>query len=85
MRETSGQRDRKAYLRAELLRLRRELTASYEAAIVGRSNPLPALAMQYRDFAAEQNRRLNGPEGERMAAQWRQRLGGERSTLALPT
>jgi amino acid adenylation domain-containing protein len=46
---------------------------------------LPVLASQYRDFAAEQNRRLNGLEGERMAAQWRARLGGERTTLALPT
>ncbi|HWA09040.1 MAG TPA: amino acid adenylation domain-containing protein, partial [Opitutaceae bacterium] len=65
--------------------LQRELTASYEAAVAGRASPFPPLAIQYRDFAREQNQRLSGPEGGRMAAAWRRRLAGDRAVLALPT
>lgn len=42
-------------------------------------------ADKYVDYAAQQNRMLDGPAGERLWEYWRDRLGGELPTLALPT
>jgi amino acid adenylation domain-containing protein len=62
----------------------RELGTLYAAALEGRPDPLPPLAIQYPDFALWQRRRMDGPALERELAWWRARLGGA-PTLALPT
>ncbi|ACB75254.1 non-ribosomal peptide synthetase [Opitutus terrae] len=65
--------------------MQRELAALYGAFAGGAANPLPPLPRQYRDFARWQNEQLAGPAGERARAAWLRQLGGERTTLALPT
>lgn len=42
-------------------------------------------ADRYVDYAAQQSQMLAGPEGERLWEYWRETLGGELPTLALPT
>ncbi|TFW29135.1 non-ribosomal peptide synthetase [Duganella callida] len=62
-----------------------ELAAQYAAACEGRPDPLPALAVQYADYAAWQRQWL---QGERLQAQigyWKQQLGGAPALLTLPT
>ncbi len=62
-----------------------ELTALYSAFSAGRPSPLPALPVQYTDFAAWQRRWL---EGERLAGQlawWRERLAALPAVLSLPS
>ncbi|MFE5328303.1 amino acid adenylation domain-containing protein [Embleya sp. NPDC056575] len=61
-----------------------ELMADYNAFVAGLDSPLSAPAVRYGDYAAWQQRRLGGAEGERAAAYWRERLAGV-GTLALPT
>ncbi|HKV12950.1 MAG TPA: amino acid adenylation domain-containing protein, partial [Thermoanaerobaculia bacterium] len=51
-----------------------ELAALYEAFSCGRPSPLPALAIQYGDFAVWQRRWLEGPVLEGQLAWWRERL-----------
>ncbi|MEU0032370.1 amino acid adenylation domain-containing protein, partial [Streptomyces sp. NPDC006335] len=55
---------------------RRELTALYEAFRVGAPDPLPALAVQYADFAVWQRSWLSGEVLERQLGYWRERLAG---------
>ena len=62
----------------------RELSLLYAAAAARRPSPLPPLAIQYADWAAWQQSQLAGAETERLAAYWRDRLGGELPLLALP-
>ncbi|HEX6747472.1 MAG TPA: amino acid adenylation domain-containing protein [Longimicrobium sp.] len=62
----------------------RELGALYAAALEGRGDPLPPLAIQYPDYAAWQRERMSGEALERELAWWRERLEGA-ATLALPT
>ena len=62
----------------------RELAALYAAFCRGQPNPLPALSVQYADFAVWQRQHLSG---ERLQAQldyWKQQLEGI-GTLQLPT
>ncbi|HEX2252566.1 MAG TPA: condensation domain-containing protein, partial [Thermoanaerobaculia bacterium] len=64
--------------------LTRELTALYAAFAAGRPSPLPALPVQYADFARWQRRRLSGEALEAEVDHWRGRLAGA-PALELPT
>nr|WP_241021262.1 non-ribosomal peptide synthetase [Burkholderia sp. Ac-20344] len=61
-----------------------DLSALYDAFVQHRDNPLPALPIQYKDYAGWLNRLLAGPDGERMKDYWLTRLGGGLRALALP-
>ncbi len=63
----------------------RELTALYSAASQGRPALLPALPVQYADYAAWQRRWLAGEVLEGHLAYWRQALAGVPPLLDLPT
>ncbi|MFL6202420.1 MAG: amino acid adenylation domain-containing protein, partial [Thermoanaerobaculia bacterium] len=65
--------------------LARELGVLYAAFLQGRRSPLPALAIQYADFAAWQRRHLSGKLLESELAWWRERLAGAPPVLDLPT
>ena len=62
-----------------------ELAALYEAFIAGPQPSLPALAIQYADFATWQRRRLQGETLEHLLNYWRQQLAGAPSNLTMPT
>ncbi|WP_232463551.1 non-ribosomal peptide synthetase [Tumebacillus avium] len=62
-----------------------ELGALYQAFASGRPSPLPELPIQYADFAYWQLDTLQGEVLEEKMAYWRQKLGGDRSVLLLPT
>jgi amino acid adenylation domain-containing protein len=64
--------------------LTRELAALYEAFRAGRPSPLPALPVQYADFAAWQRRRLSGPVLEELVRAWKERLAPPLPVLELP-
>ncbi|KWA69864.1 non-ribosomal peptide synthetase [Burkholderia ubonensis] len=61
-----------------------DLSQIYNAFVERRDNPLPALAIQYKDYAGWLNRLLAGPEGERMKDYWLNKLGGGLRALELP-
>ena len=63
----------------------RELTALYTAFSTGKPAPLPALPLQYSDFALWQRRWLQGAMLEAELAYWKQQLDGHLPVLALPT
>ncbi len=63
----------------------RETLELYGAAEAGTALALPALPVQYADFAAWQRRRLAGEELERQLAFWRQSLDGAPEIVELPT
>jgi hypothetical protein len=65
--------------------LGRDLAALYVAARHGVPPDLPPLALQYRDYAAWQQRQLAAGALDDERAFWLGRLGGERSVLELPT
>ncbi|TWE07133.1 arthrofactin-type cyclic lipopeptide synthetase C [Pseudomonas sp. AG1028] len=65
--------------------LTRELLALYPALHYGQTDPLPALAIQYADFAAWQQNWLSGERLQQQAAYWRQTLQGAPTLLSLPT
>jgi len=63
----------------------KEFAALYQAFSAGQPDPLPALALQYADYAAWQRRHL---EGERLGQHvefWRSHLAGAPALLSLPT
>ena len=62
----------------------RELGALYRAFLRGEPSPLPALAVQYADFAQWQRRWLSGPELDRQLGYWRRQLD-QVPVLDLPT
>ncbi|HEX5760247.1 MAG TPA: amino acid adenylation domain-containing protein [Thermoanaerobaculia bacterium] len=62
----------------------RELAAIYGAFAARRPSPLPALPIQYADFACWQRSWLQGEPLERQVAYWRRSLGGALPELALP-
>ncbi len=62
----------------------RELAALYAAATAGGPAALPAIPIQYGDFAAWQRRRWERGELEPHLAHWRRRLAGSPTLLALP-
>ncbi|HEY0101521.1 MAG TPA: amino acid adenylation domain-containing protein [Pyrinomonadaceae bacterium] len=63
----------------------RELAAFYEAAATGRTCELPALRVQYADFAHWQREWLQGENLERELAFWKKQLEGAPPVLELPT
>ena len=63
----------------------RELGALYEAFASGKADPLPALDIQYPDYAAWQRAWLTGERLEAQAAYWRENLSGAPERLELPT
>ncbi|MDE1165520.1 MAG: amino acid adenylation domain-containing protein [Pseudomonas sp.] len=62
-----------------------ELVELYEGHRQGRPVTLPALAMQYADYAQWQRRWMEAGERERQLAYWQAQLGGEQPVLLLPT
>ncbi|MFE7389852.1 amino acid adenylation domain-containing protein [Streptomyces sp. NPDC057582] len=62
----------------------RELGALYGAFAAGRPSPLPALPVQYADFAAWQRSRIAGPELDRRLGYWRGLLA-DSTPAELPT
>ncbi|MDL2078365.1 amino acid adenylation domain-containing protein [Streptomyces sp. GXMU-J15] len=62
-----------------------ELTDLYEAFAAGRPSPLPALEIQYGDFAEWQHQRLEDGAWEDDLAYWLDHLDGAPSALDLPT
>ncbi len=63
----------------------RELTELYSAFAQGRSPALPALPIQYGDYAAWQREHFQGEVLERELGYWRDRLRGAPAVLELPT
>ncbi|HEY0019275.1 MAG TPA: amino acid adenylation domain-containing protein [Longimicrobium sp.] len=61
-----------------------ELAALYGAFVDGGESPLPALAVQYADFAAWQRTHLRGEALDRQIAYWKQQLAGAPALLELP-
>ncbi|WP_460415191.1 amino acid adenylation domain-containing protein [Pseudomonas sp. microsymbiont 2] len=62
-----------------------ELAALYQAFAAGEPDPLPALAIQYGDYAIWQRRWLAGDELQRQGDYWRQALAAAPALLTLPT
>ncbi|AOJ40108.1 non-ribosomal peptide synthetase [Burkholderia lata] len=61
-----------------------DLSALYDAFVQHRDDPLPALPIQYKDYAGWLNRLLAGPDGARMKDYWLTKLGGGLRALELP-
>jgi thioesterase domain-containing protein/acyl carrier protein len=54
----------------------RELSVLYHAFAAGKPSPLPALSVQYADFACWQRELLQGEELEKLSAYWKKQLTG---------
>uniref|UniRef100_UPI0025EDDE3D non-ribosomal peptide synthetase n=1 Tax=uncultured Pseudomonas sp. TaxID=114707 RepID=UPI0025EDDE3D len=63
----------------------RELAARYNSHAARRTEAVPALAVQYADYAAWQRQRLAGGLAEQQLAYWRRALEDDFSVLALPS
>jgi amino acid adenylation domain-containing protein len=63
----------------------REISAAYGALAEGAEPRLPALPIQYPDYAVWQRERLRGALLEEQLGYWRDTLGGAPATLELPT
>jgi amino acid adenylation domain-containing protein len=63
----------------------KELGAIYAAMQSDRPPALPALPVQYADFALWQRRELEGPRLDELLAYWKQALAGAPPALELPT
>ncbi|HYO68706.1 MAG TPA: condensation domain-containing protein, partial [Archangium sp.] len=68
-----------------LVAISRELAVIYEAFLQGRPSPMPALSVQYMDFAAWQRRALASGAFSAQVAYWRERMAAPPGPLALPT
>ncbi|WP_413783781.1 non-ribosomal peptide synthetase [Pseudomonas syringae] len=64
--------------------LTRELLALYPALRRGETDPLPALSIQYADYALWQQGWMSGERLQHQAAYWRQVLEGAPTLLTLP-
>lgn len=62
----------------------RELIELYTGQIQGLNVALPALPVQYADYAIWQRQWMDAGERERQLAYWSQQLGGEQTLLELP-
>ncbi|SDU98657.1 non-ribosomal peptide synthetase [Pseudomonas mucidolens] len=62
-----------------------EFSRLYAAAAQGQSVALPALTLQYADYASWQRQWLAEGEGQRQLAYWTQQLGDEHPVLSLAT
>ena len=65
--------------------LMEELAALYSACSQGLPDPLPALAIQYADYAAWQREWLQGEALQSQIGYWKQHLDGAPALLTLPT
>jgi myxalamid-type nonribosomal peptide synthetase MxaA len=65
--------------------LMRELATLYEAFLSGSPSPLPALPIQYADFAIWQRQQLQDNGLEQQRAYWQQQLAGTLPVLQLPS
>ncbi|TMC17580.1 MAG: amino acid adenylation domain-containing protein [Chloroflexi bacterium] len=65
--------------------LLRELSALYQAQLKGRPAPLPALPIQYADYAIWQRQWLQGEVLQDQLVYWQQQLSGAPALLELPT
>ena len=63
----------------------RELSTLYRAYREGKGDPLPALALQYADYAAWQRRWLTGEALQEQVDYWQRTLAGAPALLELPT
>ncbi|MCG1043602.1 amino acid adenylation domain-containing protein, partial [Mycetohabitans sp. B8] len=63
----------------------RELSALYAAGVAGQADPLPALAIQYPDYAAWQRQWLSGERLQTQSDYWRTTLADAPVLLELPT
>ncbi|HEY0737073.1 MAG TPA: condensation domain-containing protein, partial [Herpetosiphonaceae bacterium] len=63
----------------------RELTVLYDALVTDRPLPLPALAIQYPDFAIWQRQWLQGAVLDEQINYWKHQLRGSLPVLELPT
>ena len=63
----------------------REMQALYEAFASGAPMPLPALPIQYADFAVWQREHLQGEVLDEQLAYWREQLANVSSVLELPS
>ncbi|MFN5411420.1 condensation domain-containing protein, partial [Bradyrhizobium sp.] len=64
--------------------LTRELGQLYAAFVRGEADPLPALAIQYGDYAVWQRRWLSSEALARQGAYWKDALAGAPALLELP-
>jgi NRPS condensation-like uncharacterized protein/acyl carrier protein len=62
-----------------------EILTLYKSLLESQDPLLPALKIQYRDYAAWQNTLLNGDKRKTDQAYWHQKLSGELPVLNLPT
>lgn len=62
-----------------------ELSAIYEAFLAGRPSPLPALPIQYTDYACWQREQAQGEAFSTHLAYWKEQLANLPATLELPT
>ncbi|MEM9491869.1 MAG: condensation domain-containing protein, partial [Myxococcota bacterium] len=62
----------------------RELSQLYSALVRGQPSPIPALSLQYPDFAVWQREKLRGQRLDSLLAYWRDQLSGVEA-LRLPT
>ncbi|MDQ1835636.1 condensation domain-containing protein, partial [Massilia scottii] len=62
-----------------------EVNTLYTAFSQGLANPLPALAIQYADYAAWQSDSMRGVALQRQVGFWRSHLSGAPALLELPT
>ncbi len=62
----------------------REFAQLYAAHVLGQAPNLPALPVQYADYAIWQRRWLQAGEGERQLTYWKRQLGDEQPLLQLP-
>ncbi|WP_296265943.1 non-ribosomal peptide synthetase [Pseudomonas sp. UBA6562] len=65
-------------------RMVEELVLGYQAFSQGHAPQLPALPVQYADYAVWQRARLADGEGERQLAYWTAQLGNDHSVIELP-
>ncbi len=63
----------------------RELAALYNAFSQGRPSPLPALPIQYADYASWQRQGVQGDFLDKQLTYWKQQLRGDLPVLELPT
>jgi len=63
----------------------RDFSELYAAAVDGRPSRLPALAIQFGDYAAWQEETLSGPRLDTLIESWRTMLDGAPPLLTLPT
>lgn len=61
-----------------------ELSAAYTAYVNGMEDTLPVLTVQYKDYAAWQNRQLQGDALQAHQQYWHTQLSGELPVLELP-